>query len=110
MRLPNAEQATVDEAKLRDYLLSASHPVGRFKAAYFSRLGFRAENWTELRDRLLALAREGEAELVGSTEYGDKYLIHGTLTSQRGDSSEVSTIWIVSREDDKPRLVTVYPR
>jgi hypothetical protein len=34
--LPNSERAIVDEAKVRDYLLSPSHPVGRFKAAFFS--------------------------------------------------------------------------
>jgi len=33
MRLPGV--AVVDEAKVRDYLLSDSHPIGRFKAAFF---------------------------------------------------------------------------
>lgn len=33
MPLPNAERATVDMAKLSNYCLSATHPVGRHKAA-----------------------------------------------------------------------------
>jgi hypothetical protein len=31
MELPNGEQAVIDERKVREYLLSPSHPVGRFK-------------------------------------------------------------------------------
>ena len=34
MLLPNAQGAIIDEAKLRDYLLSEVHPVGRFKARF----------------------------------------------------------------------------
>jgi len=32
--LPNPERAFVAPNKVRDYLLSPSHPVGRFKARY----------------------------------------------------------------------------
>jgi hypothetical protein len=34
MKLPNAERAEAPPEKLRDYLLSPSHPVGRFKARF----------------------------------------------------------------------------
>jgi Domain of unknown function (DUF6883) len=40
MRLPGIDDAVVDDGKNRDYLLSESHPVGRFKAAFFSALGY----------------------------------------------------------------------
>jgi hypothetical protein len=43
MNLPNADRAVVDPAKLRDYLLAAGHPVGRFKARFFVSLGYVAE-------------------------------------------------------------------
>jgi hypothetical protein len=36
MVLPGSEHAVIDAAKLRDYLLSYEHPVGRFKAAFFA--------------------------------------------------------------------------
>jgi hypothetical protein len=42
--LPNADRAIVPEAKVRDYLLSNAHPVGRFKAVFFIALGYSAEN------------------------------------------------------------------
>jgi hypothetical protein len=45
--LPNVESAVIDPEKLRDYLLSPSHPVGRFKALLFSSLGYTQENWKQ---------------------------------------------------------------
>jgi len=57
MTLPNAHRALIDPAKLRDYLLSQLHPVGRFKAAFFIALGYSTDQWEVLRDDLLALAR-----------------------------------------------------
>ena len=35
MRIPNAERAVIEPAKLHAYLLSRNHPIGRFKAAFF---------------------------------------------------------------------------
>jgi len=32
--LPNADEAVIEPAKLRDYLLSTTHPLGRFKARF----------------------------------------------------------------------------
>ena len=40
MRLPNANQVRIDDRKVREYLLSRTHPVGRFKARFFAALGF----------------------------------------------------------------------
>jgi hypothetical protein len=46
--LPNAETAIIDSAKLHGYLLSQSHPIGRFKARFFNALGFSADRFSEL--------------------------------------------------------------
>lgn len=40
--IPNIERAVVEPAKIRDDLLSATHPVDRFKAAFFRALGYDA--------------------------------------------------------------------
>ncbi|HKC54769.1 MAG TPA: hypothetical protein VKC35_01550 [Vicinamibacterales bacterium] len=48
MLLPNADDAVIDPAKLRDYLLSMEHSLGRFKARFFGALGFAADHWEEL--------------------------------------------------------------
>jgi hypothetical protein len=39
MRIPGAERAVLDDAKVRDYLLSAEHRVGSAKARFFAQLG-----------------------------------------------------------------------
>ena len=43
-RLPKAERAIIEGEKLRGYILSSTHPVGRFKAAFFNRFGYSTEN------------------------------------------------------------------
>lgn len=63
MKLPGAAAAIVDPAKVRDYLLSPDHPVGHAKARFFTSLGFTQDNWPQLRDALLRLALEADAEL-----------------------------------------------
>ena len=45
MRLPDGKRAIIDSDKLRDYVLSQGHPVGRFKAAFFASLGYEIDNW-----------------------------------------------------------------
>ena len=110
MKLPNTERAVIDERKVREYLLSKSHPIGRFKAAFLARAGFEAGNWAELTSALRNLARRGEAVPGEAGEYGQKYLISGTLAGPRGVGLEVTTVWILTTPGDRPRLVTIYPR
>jgi len=51
--LPNASPAVVPTAKLRHYLLDASHPGNGGKAAFFGAFGFTLRSWQTLRDVLL---------------------------------------------------------
>jgi len=108
VKLPNADRAQAAEEKLRGYLLSTVHPIGRFKSRFFAGLGFTVDNWELLRDQLQEIAKH-DAELGEATQYGQKYLVSGTLEGP-DRSAEVVTIWIVLAGDDTPRLVTVYPR
>ena len=110
MRLPNAERAVIDERKVREYLLSRTHPIGRFKASFFARAGFTSGDWQHLILQLHLLATHGEAVLGERTQYGQKYLISGTLVAPGGATVEVTTVWIVLTGSDAPRLVTVQPR
>jgi hypothetical protein len=52
--LPNAANAALDDAKIVDYLLEPSHPVGGGKAKFFLSRGFTRANWMELKRALLA--------------------------------------------------------
>ena len=110
MKLPNAGRAVVDERKISQYLLSRSHPIGRFKAAVFAAAGFQVEDSHEFSRQLQSIALSGEAELGRKGEFGQKYLIPGVLTGKAGASLEVVTVWIVGAKNDAPQLVTVYPR
>ena len=56
MRLPNADQAVIEPQKLHGYLLSPSHPVGRFKARFFTALGYAAEHWQDFESDLRSVA------------------------------------------------------
>lgn len=110
MKLPNAQKAIVDERKVREYLLSPSHPVGRFKAKFFQSVGFPPEAWVGFMHALKRLATEGEAQVVEESDYGQKYLVRGHISGRGARSAEVDSVWIIRAGDDTPRLVTVYPR
>jgi hypothetical protein len=110
MPLPNADHAVVDEAKIRGYLLSPAHPVGRFKARFFVSLGYTVEEWERLRDDILELARTGQVSLETHGPYGRKFEVDGILGGPSGRSAMVRSGWIIRMEEDFPRLVTVFPR
>jgi len=99
----------VSDAKVRSYLLSSEHPTGRAKAAFFVRLGFRAEAADELRDALLELAREGGVTSSLETPFGSKHVVDGYVTGPTGRSASVRTVWITEAGSSRPRLVTAYP-
>ncbi len=79
MKLPAAERVVVEPAKIRDYVLSTSHPVGRFKAPFFASLGYTSANWRRLDEDLRDLAISGDAVFGKASQWGQKYEIHGTL-------------------------------
>jgi hypothetical protein len=54
VRLPGADGAHIDPQKLHGYLLSTSHPVGRFKARFFAALGYTAAIWQQFEADLRA--------------------------------------------------------
>ena len=108
MKIPGAERAVVDEAKVRDYLLSKEHPVGSAKARFFAHLGFEHENWTVLRNELYGFAIR-EARLGGTTRFGQKYVVTDTIQAPTGVTAPLIVVWIVLNGEDFPRFVTAYP-
>jgi hypothetical protein len=110
LSLPNSDRAVIDIAKVRDYLLSEAHPVGRFKAAFFVTLGYSSDHWELLRDDLLALARAGPAAPGKPSGFGQTFEVNGILTGPSGRSADVKTVWIIRSNEDAPRFVTAFPR
>ena len=87
MKLPEAQRAVIAPTKIRDYLLSTSHPIGRFKEPFFVSLGYTVADWQRLERDLLALAAVSEAEPGRESPYGQKYEIRGTLNGPSGKSA-----------------------
>ena len=108
VKIPGAEHAIVDAAKVRDYLLSAEHRIGNAKARFFTRLGFEPENWEILRSDLGQFATQ-EAKLGATTRFGQKYVVTGTIEGPSGRSAQLVVVWIVLNGEECPRFVTAYP-
>ncbi len=108
MKLPHAEQAFVDLAKLRDYSLSATHPEGKHKARVFAAaLGLEAGDSKWLRDQLLAAVLNEDCRLGLLTEFGQRYTVD--LTLRRGPrEARIRSAWIVRANEEFPRLVSCY--
>ena len=109
MKMPAAERAVIEPAKIRNYLLSSSHPVGRFKAPFFASLGYAITNWRRLDEDLRSLAVSGNAEFGKDSPYGQKYEIRGILKGPTGRSAGVLTIWMIRFGADVPQFVTAFP-
>lgn len=69
MILPNAENAVVDIAKLRDYCLNPNHPEGKHKARVFlEKLGLERNDAELLRQSIFEAILKTEATEEEATE------------------------------------------
>lgn len=59
MKLPAGGDVLVEERKVLEYLLSRSHPVGRFKARVFAALGFESTNVAAFIEEVRRIAAAG---------------------------------------------------
>ncbi|MEK6679464.1 MAG: DUF6883 domain-containing protein [Nitrospirota bacterium] len=109
MKLENKEYAYIPLAKLLDYLLSETHPVGKSKAKYLRSLGFNEVNINLLKEGLLSIARSEDVNDVISSSHGVKYVIDGTLQTPMGVIIKLRTIWAIDKDMDRPRFITAYP-
>lgn len=108
MQLPNGARAIVPIEKLRDYCLHPTHRVGSHKAHVFeSVLGLTAAHAEELRQRLVAVARTGEAVLGMRNAYGQRYIVDFEMTTSVG-TVVVRSTWIILTSEDVPRLTSCY--
>jgi hypothetical protein len=108
MRIPGSERAVVDDAKIRDYLLSPEHPVGGPKARLFKSLGLSRSDWVAVKE-IIAGFTKSEAQLGKQTGFGQKYVVEGTIEGPGGRTATIVVVWIVLAAEDFPRFVTAYP-
>jgi hypothetical protein len=109
VRLPNADQAVIDPQRLHGYLLSVSHPVGRFKARFFTALGYVAEHWEEFESDIRVQHLTQDADLSESMPDGELFTIRAILNGRNGQSAIVLSVWFVPAVGGVPRFVTAYP-
>lgn len=109
MLLPNADRAEIDTEKLRGYLLSHTHPIGRFKARFFAALGYSADDWQTLEADLRIQHLSQEAEPGTVTPYGQPFTIRAILKGPNGESATVVSIWFIKTRSVVPHFVSAYP-
>lgn len=109
MKLPNRETAYVPLLKLKTYLLSETHPIGKSKARLLRSVGFTEDNATLLKECLLAIAQSEEVRNVIESAHGVKYIIEGRVQTPSGGDIGVRTVWIIDKGHERPRFVTAYP-
>lgn len=108
-RLPNAERAVIDADKLQIYILSPAHPIGRFKAAFFQKLGYSAENWEAFEQHLREHILTPDVTKIEESRYGRKFIVEGPLAGPSGETVQIVSVWVILKGEDVPRFVTAYP-
>jgi hypothetical protein len=108
MKMPNAENAVVDIAKLRDYCLNPEHLRGKHKARVFAAaLGLKAEDAEELQAALLRAGRNEEAIVANQDEFGQRFVVDFIMKGPSGEG-RVRSSWIVKTGEGFPRLTSCY--
>lgn len=112
MKLPNAENAVIDIAKLRDYSLNPNHSEGKHKARVFLKaLGIDSNDAEQLRQIILKTILEADAVEERSTQYGRRFVVDFQLSWSKDSVTRtalVRTAWIVRIDEDFPRLTTCF--
>ena len=108
LKLPNAENAIVADAKFEKYLFGGSHPEGLAKGnAFSSRLGYDAENWNSLKKQIIARAPQYPVLSKGVNGYGkhtyeQKIVLYGL----KGTPANVVVGW--SADDKSVTMASAY--
>lgn len=109
MKLLNREQAYIPLLKLKDYLLSETHSVGKSKAKLLRMWGFNEMKVDLLKRGLLAIVGSEDVKEMISSPHGVKYIIDGSLQTPVGGFIKMRTVWIIDKDQKRPRFVTAYP-
>ena len=106
--LPNADNAIIDAAKLREYCLNPRHPRGRHKARVFATaLGLTPSDAEWLGERIREEVRIREAVPGESDDFGRRFVVDCVIVGPAGRAT-VRTAWIVVAGQEAPRLTSCY--
>ncbi|MCU0569389.1 MAG: hypothetical protein MUF49_22785 [Oculatellaceae cyanobacterium Prado106] len=109
MKLPGGTLAIIPMEKLIGYCLNPNHSSGKHKARVFaSALGITAKNAGDLRELIIQAAIEGEVIQQTTTEFGQLYKVDWVILDQ--SSMTLRTLWEITSEQPRPRLVSAFLR
>lgn len=114
MKLPNAENAVIDIAKLRDYSLNPNHPEGKHKARVFlEKSGLGSNDAERLRQLILEAILTEEATEQRPTVYGRRFAVDFPIRVDERFEFVLSWVtirsaWIIRNDEDFPRLTTCF--
>lgn len=109
MKMPNANAAVIEQAKIVRYLLDVDHPQGGAKARLLVSLGYRASHWQQLEYGLRNAHLVEDVVATSQTSWGVRYEIVAPLTGPSGDTVVFRSVWQIDLGTDAPRLITMYP-
>ena len=112
MKLPYRLKAFIPPEKIDDYLLSSIHEKGKYKAAFFKKIGFDTTNKALFEKSLLQIALNDDVvsirEIINKGKYfGKLYVIEGKIELSK--VAKIKTVWKLLQNKRKPSLVTVTP-
>ncbi|WP_353205209.1 DUF6883 domain-containing protein [Sphingomonas sp.] len=102
-------QHVIELAKITDYLLSAEHPIGRAKAAYFNAFGLDSADPIAFANALEAHART--RPIVRSIEgpFGTKREVRCSISTPDRRNPCIIVIWFRPLGTNTHRMITAYP-
>jgi hypothetical protein len=106
--IPGAERAIISPEKVVQYLLNPMHSEGCSKARWLLQAGFEQSRPEELIETIRRQHLVLDAQPGRPTPFGRKFEIHAPLVGPSGTVS-VTTIWIIEKGTDYPRLITLVP-
>jgi len=80
---------------VRDYLLSPTHPVGRFKSVCSTQSVFRIETGPLCAMPCSRLRSREKSSQAGRARSGRKFEIHATCKGLQGAAASVVTVWML---------------
>lgn len=108
LKLPNAENVIILEAKFTKYLFGGAHEGGLAKGrAFSSRLGYSSNNWQELRREIYERASKYPVRFLDNNGYGDRYEQKVIIYGKKGKPANVVIGWM-DREDGTTSMSSVY--
>ncbi|MCL5291290.1 MAG: hypothetical protein M1548_02005 [Actinobacteria bacterium] len=107
--LITADNCRIPEGKIVGYALDKEHKRGGDHAIAFEKaLGYNKDNYQGLIESVKRNLSDYPAKFKGSNEYGDRYEVLMRLEGPNGKKANVLASWIIKKEEDTPRLTSLY--